>query len=138
MTDQAWIGGIYLKEDGGYEIVIRALRHYLKVLRNIATSPGVSDSPAIAQLLQQEANRTGPRVLGVGKSLKVGLTDPAALAAVGEDLEYVRRALDAYAAGVRRAADGDPYYAELVEPAFQNDDEIRRTEEAKVRVAEYA
>ena len=33
-----WIGGIFLKDEGGYEIVSRSLAHYKKRLRTINES----------------------------------------------------------------------------------------------------
>ncbi len=30
MSEKSWIGGIYLKDEGGYEIILRSLDHYKK------------------------------------------------------------------------------------------------------------
>ena len=30
MSKKFWIGGIYLKEEGGYEIILKSLIHYRK------------------------------------------------------------------------------------------------------------
>ena len=33
MSEKAWMGGIYLKEEGGYEIILKSLAHYKKSLQ---------------------------------------------------------------------------------------------------------
>jgi len=35
MSEKIWIGGIYLKDEGGYEIVLKSLQHYKKRLRSM-------------------------------------------------------------------------------------------------------
>jgi len=39
MSENAWIGAIYLKDEGGYEIVLKSLRHYKNRLKTISNSP---------------------------------------------------------------------------------------------------
>ena len=34
MSEKSWIGGIYLKHEGGYEIILRSLDHYKKKITN--------------------------------------------------------------------------------------------------------
>jgi len=42
-----WIGGIFLKDEGGYEIVSRSLAHYKKRLRTISESPELKEAAAM-------------------------------------------------------------------------------------------
>ena len=44
MSDKIWLGAIYLKEEGGYEIILRSLVHYKKRLMTIGKSPEIKDS----------------------------------------------------------------------------------------------
>ncbi len=30
MSEKIWLGGIYLKEEGGYKIILKSLTHYKK------------------------------------------------------------------------------------------------------------
>ena len=39
MSKKLWLGGIYLKEEGGYEIILVSLIHYKKRLQTIHESP---------------------------------------------------------------------------------------------------
>ena len=34
MSKKSWIGGIYLKEEGGYQIILKSLVHYKKKITN--------------------------------------------------------------------------------------------------------
>ena len=38
MSKKIWIGGIYLKEEGGYKIILKSLIHYKKRLQTIHQS----------------------------------------------------------------------------------------------------
>ena len=35
MSDKLWMGSIYVKEEGGYEIILKSLTHYKKRLQTI-------------------------------------------------------------------------------------------------------
>ena len=35
MSEKTWMGAIYLKDEGGYEIILKSLRHYKKRLRTM-------------------------------------------------------------------------------------------------------
>lgn len=138
MADRVWIGGIYLKDEGGYEVVLRALRYYLKLLKGISEAPATSGSPTLARLLQQEADRVGPAVLRAGQNLKSGLADPETLAAVQNNVQHIQKALDSYRAGVREALGGSVYHKELVGKGHLTEDESLAVEEARRRVEEFA
>ncbi len=47
MSEKIWIGGIYLKDEGGYEIVLKSLQHYKKRLRSIEDSPELKEAAAM-------------------------------------------------------------------------------------------
>ena len=39
MTNKIWLGGIYLKDEGGYEIILKSLNHYKNRLKTLSESP---------------------------------------------------------------------------------------------------
>ena len=48
-----WMGGIFLKDEGGYEIVLKSLVHYKKRLQTIHASPELKEAAAMfAPVLQ--------------------------------------------------------------------------------------
>ena len=58
MSEKSWIGGIYLKEEGGYEIILRSLNHYKKRLQTIHASPELKEAAAMfAPVLQSQARK---------------------------------------------------------------------------------
>ena len=42
-----WMGGIFLKDEGGYEIVLKSLAHYKKRLQTIHESPELKEAAAM-------------------------------------------------------------------------------------------
>ena len=56
MSEKIWLGGIYLKEEGGYDIILRSLNHYKKRLMTVDKSPEIKDSAAMfGGILKQAA-----------------------------------------------------------------------------------
>jgi len=53
MSEKSWTGGIYLKEEGGYEILLKSLTHYEKRLKTIHLSPELKE---LLQCLPQYYN----------------------------------------------------------------------------------
>ena len=63
-----WLGGIFLKNEGGYEIVLRSLAHYKKRLRSIGESPELKEAAAMfAPILQSQAQKRYPMVIEAQK-----------------------------------------------------------------------
>lgn len=136
MSEGVWIGSIYLKDEGGHEIVLRSLRYYLKILANISAAPEEYGPRMIAQLLEHEANKMGPTILEVRRNLMRGLTDTALLADIRDHIPHIKRALESYESGVRSAMRGDRHYCGLVPEKHRNEKEIRLITEAKRRITE--
>ena len=58
MSEKFWVGGIYLKEEGGYEIILKSLAHYEKRLKTIHASPEVKEAAAMfAPVLQHKLKK---------------------------------------------------------------------------------
>ena len=66
-----WLGGIFLKDEGGYEIVLKSLAHYKKRLRSIGESPELKEAAAMfAPILQSQAQKRYPMVIGAMKKIE--------------------------------------------------------------------
>ena len=66
-----WMGGIFLKDEGGYEIVLRSLAHYKKRLRSIGESPELKEAAAMfAPILESQAQKRYPMVIGAMKKIE--------------------------------------------------------------------
>ena len=113
MSQKIWLGGIYLKEEGGYELVLRSLHHYKKRLRNIRKSPEIKDAPMFAQIIEQEAMKAYPLVGGLITKIGDGLQNPEILKSLESDIPLFEKALNCYQSDIQKA-DTDSFYSELI------------------------
>jgi len=112
---QVWLGGIYLKEEGGYEIILRSLSHYRKRLKSIGRSPELTNAPMFAQIVLQEASKTGPLIDPAISKINDALGNPDALADLKADVSLYERALICYKSDIQKAQDGsDEFYSKLI------------------------
>ena len=116
MSEKIWLGSIFLKDEGGYKIVLKSLEHYKKRLRTIGNSPELKDSSAMfGSLLQQEAMKTIPKIDEVIKKIHDGLTDEKTLNLLVTDSPFLVKALLCYDADIKKAQDsGHEYFLKLV------------------------
>lgn len=128
MSEKIWLGGIYLKDEGGYEIILKSLNHYKKRLKTIGISPELKDSAAMfASILQQEATKTIPKIDEIIKRIQEGLSDNKSLNSLSDDSLFLIKALLCYEADIKKAQDtGHEYFLKLVGdlPSIKNDLEI--------------
>lgn len=148
MADRIWLGGIYLKEEGGYKIVLKSLNHYKKRLRTLSESPELKGVAAMfASVLQQQAAKTIPEIDAVSRRILEclggrGVRDGGAsggegrgnsrggLGGLADDVPFMEKALACYKSDITKAQDtGYEYFVRLVgdmEAAAGDMDEIER------------
>lgn len=116
MSDKIWLGAIFLKDEGGYEIILKSLEHYKKRLRTLGSSPELKDSSAMfGSLLQQEAMKTVPKIDEMTKKIKDSLSDKAVLDSLSEDRSFLVKALSCYESDINKAQNtGHEYFLKLV------------------------
>ncbi len=116
MSDKIWLGAIYLKDEGGYEIILRSLNHYKKRLKTLGSSPELKNSSAMfGSLLQQEAMKTIPKIDEVTKKIKDALSDDIVLNSLSEDRAFLVKALSCYESDINKAQNtGHEYFLKLV------------------------
>ena len=113
-----WTGGLFVRHEGGFEVVMRALNHYNRRLRRISESPELGSAGAmLASVLQSESAKTAPKLKELAARMRASLTDDAALASLENDLDLAGRAMSCYASDLRRAAAGDEFCASLLKDA---------------------
>ena len=115
MSDKTELG-VYLKDEGGYEIVLKSLSHYKKRLRTIGNSPELKDSSAMfGSILQQEAMKTIPKIDEMIKKIQDCLSDVSLLNSLSEDVPFLLKALLCYETDIKKAQDtGHEYFLKLV------------------------
>ncbi len=142
MADRIWLGGIYLKEEGGYKITLKSLNHYKKRLSTLSESPELKGAAGMfASVLQQQAAKTIPeidavsrRILeclgGSGSGAESGGSGKGGLGGLADDVPFMKKALACYKSDIAKAQDtGYEYFVKMIgdmEAAVGDKDEIER------------
>lgn len=117
MSEKVWMGGIYLKEEGGYEIILKSLTHYKKRLQTIHASPEVKEAAAMfAPVLQSQAKKRIPMIERAKTNIKKFLLDSKIIESLEQDLEIIEKALECRKSDIEKAeTTSDEYFLKLVE-----------------------
>ena len=114
--NNVWLGSIFIKNEGGYEILISALKHYKKRLRNIASSPELQDAPMFKQVVEQEAMKTYPHIDVLIKKINHGLINSEKLHDIEQDIPILEKSLQNYSSDLQKAMNtNSEYYSNLLE-----------------------
>ena len=137
MTEKIWLGGIYLKDEGGYEIILRALSHYKKRLMKIDKSPELKDSAAMfGGILRQAAIKTIPDIDEVTKQIQASLVNPQESSMLNQQVPILEKALISYETDIQKAQDtGHEYYLSLIGDLskIKNDLELIKIAQLKIK-----
>ncbi|MDA0756527.1 MAG: hypothetical protein O3C04_04070 [Crenarchaeota archaeon] len=135
-----WIGGIFLKEEGGYEIVLRSLAHYKKRLRTIGESPELKEAAAMfAPILQSQAQKRFPMVVEAEKKIKQILQNSIPLQSLEQDLEILEKALECRQADIEKAQDtGKDYFMKLLGDLQEATKDLSQIKNALVKIKQYS
>ncbi|MFM7795420.1 MAG: hypothetical protein ACKO7N_01505 [Candidatus Nitrosotenuis sp.] len=108
-----WLGGIYLKDEGGYEIILRALTHYKKRLRNIRKSPELRDAPMFATIIESEAQKSFQAASQCISKITQALEKPDTVQSLESEIPIIEKALTCYESDISKK-DSDSFYSELI------------------------
>ena len=137
MVDKIWLGGIFLKNEGGYEIVLKSLAHYKKRLQTIGNSPELKEAAAMfAPVLQQQAVKTIPKIDETVSKIQSVLSDEIPIGSLADDAQFLQRALECYQSDIEKAENtGHEYFIELLGdlPEAVNDSPIIAQAIEKIR-----
>ena len=116
MTDKIWLGGIYLKDEGGYEIILKSLNHYKNRLKTLNESPELKDGGGtFGSILNMQARKTIPKINEVIEKIQSGLSDVQILKELEEEKQFLEKALSCYESDINKAEDaGNEYFVKLV------------------------
>jgi hypothetical protein len=111
MPEKTWIGAIYLKDEGGYEIILKSLRHYKKRLKTMGNSPELKEAAAMfAPVLNQQATKTIPKINEVIQKIENNLKDIQLVNKMNEDVPFLEKALLCYEADIHKAENTEHQY----------------------------
>ena len=104
MVDKIWLGGIFLKNEGGYEIVLKSLGHYKKRLQTIGNSPELKEAAAMfAPVLQQQAVKIVPQIDVTVSKIQDALSDSIPVDSLADDVPLIQKALECYQSDIEKA-----------------------------------
>ena len=121
MVEKIWLGGIYLKDEGGYEIILKSLNHYKNRLKTLNESPELKDAGAtFGSILNQQARKTVPKINEVIEKIQTSLRDVQILKELEEEKQFLEKALSCYESDIHKAEDtGNEYFVKLVGDMIQ-------------------
>ena len=116
MADKVWIGGIFLKNEGGYEIVLKSFTHYKKRLQTIGNSPELKEAAAMfAPVLQQQAMKTIPQIDTTVSKIQDALSDSIPVDSLADDVPLMQKALECYQSDIEKGeTTGHEYFQKLL------------------------
>ena len=121
MAEKIWLGGIYLKDEGGYEIILKSLNHYKNRLKTLNDSPELKDGGGtFGSILNQQARKTVPKINEVIEKIQTGLSDVQILKNLEDEKQFLEKALSCYETDIHKAEDtGNEYFVKLVGDMIQ-------------------
>ena len=135
-----WFGGIFLKNEGGYEIVLRSLAHYKKRLRSIGESPELKEAAAMfAPILQSQAQKRYPMVIEAQKKIEQVLQDSIPAQSLEEDLDTLEKALECRQSDIIKALDtGREYFMRLLGDLQEAQKDLEPIKDALVKIKQFS
>ena len=140
MVKRIWIGGIYLKEEGGYEIILKSLIHYKKRLQTIHQSPELKEAAAMfAPILQSTARKKIPVIDEVKEKIDQCLLNLIPVQSLEQNLEILQKALECRKADIEKAEDtGAEYFINLLGDVQKARNDLEEIEKALIKINQYS
>ena len=140
MSEKIWVGGIYLKEEGGYKIILKSLTHYKKRLQTIHASPEVKQAAAMfAPVLQSQAKKRIPMIESTKENIEKFLLDSKATEELEQNLEVIEKALECRKSDIEKAeSTSEDYFIKLIKDVEESKKDLPDIENALLKIKSYA
>ncbi len=140
MSEKIWIGAIYLIDEGGYEIILKSLRHYKNRLKTMGNSPELKNAAGMfGPVLHQQAMKTIPKIEELIQKIQDCLGDIQSASKLSEDVSFLEKALACYEADIHKAEDiGHEYFVKLVENKQKARNDLKIIKIAQDRIKQYS
>jgi len=140
MSEKIWIGRIYLKEEGGYKIVLKSLTHYKKRLQTIHASPEVKQAAAMfAPVLQSQAKKRIPMIENAKIDIEKFLLDSKISETLEQDLEIIEKALECRKSDIEKAENtSEDYFIKLLENVEEAKKDLPEINNALTKIKRYS
>ena len=135
-----WMGGIFLKDEGGYEIILKSLVHYKKRLQTIHASPELKEAAAMfAPVLQSQAQKRIPMIDETKAKIDQMLKNSISPQSLEHDLEILEKALECRKADIEKAQDtGKEYFMKLLGDLQEAAKDLEPIKNALVKIKQYS
>ncbi len=139
MSGKIWLGAIYLKEEGGYEIILRSLVHYKKRLMTIDKSPEIKDSAGMfGEILRQTAMKTIPTINEITQKIQQSLTETKLVNTLKDNIPFLEKALTSYETDIQKAQNtGSEYYLNLLGDLASVKNDLELIKIAKLKIKQF-
>ncbi len=140
MSKRIWIGGMYLKEKGGYKIILKSLIHYKKRLQTIHASPELKEAAAMfAPVLQSQAKKRIPIIEETQIKIEKFLLGTISSEILEKSLEILEKALECRKSDIEKAENiPDEYFIKLLGDIQESKKDIEQINNALVKIKEYS
>ena len=140
MSEKVWLGAIFLKDEGGYEIVLKSLQHYKKRLKTLGNSPELKDAAAMfASVLHQQAVKTVPKIDETVEKIEKSLEDIQSTNKLVDEIPFLEKALQCYEADIHKAQDyGHEYFVKLVGDMEEATQDLKIISEALKKIKQFS
>lgn len=140
MTEKIWLGGIYVKDEGGYEIILKSLNHYKTRLKTLNDSPELKESAAMfASVLNQQARKIVPKINEVIEKIYSSLNNIEDMSALEEEKQFLEKALSCYESDIHKAEDtGHEYFVKLVGDMEQGRKDLKTIKTALEKINHFS
>ena len=140
MPEKIWLGGIYFKDEGGYEIILKSLNHYKNRLKTLNESPELKDSAAMfASVLNQQARKIVPEIDKTIEKIYSNLDTIKNVNNLQEDIPFLEKALACYESDIHKAEDtGYEYFVNLVGDMIQGREDLKIIKIALKKLKQYS
>ena len=139
MSEKIWLGGIYLKEEGGYKIILKSLTHYKKRLQTIHASPEVKQAAAMfAPVLQSQAKKRIPMIESTKENIEKFLLDSTSIESLEQNLEIIEKALECRKSDIEKAeSTSEDYFIKLIKDVEESKKDLPNIDNALLKIKSY-
>ena len=140
MSEKIWLWAIFLKDEGGYEIILKSLKHYKKRLKTIGNSPEMKDAAAMfASVLNSQAVKTIPKIDEVIKKIQYSLEDVHQTKELNNEIAFLEKSLACYQADINKAKNTKhDYFLNLVGDMKEAENDLSHIKIALDKINQYA
>ena len=139
MSEKIWLGGIYLREEGGYKIILKSLIHYKKRLQTIHASPEVKQAAAMfAPVLQSQAKKRIPMIESTKENIEKFLLDSKSTESLEQNLEIMEKALECRKSDIEKAeSTSEDYFIKLLKDVEESKKDLPEIDKALLKIKAY-